>query len=219
MIILTDNKSFTRFFRTKIFPPTLWNACDYVIQFNFTIAHIPGKNNTAADCLSRLEISPKEKLILRIREDIPTKPIELHVQSAGVSEEEQFFYTEDDNETEEQILKRKKAARDHPTNQLPDISFEKFATHKSDYYKLTTLQKLTYPNSIAVEKIMMSFYNNCDSKYSRKTIPKPFCYKTTATNSTVVRRTDCPSWMKLSPDSILTKPDPLNTTRSSYQNI
>ena len=130
MIILTDNKSVTRFFQTKIIPPTLWNACDYVIQFNFTIAHIPGKNNTAADYLSRLEISPKEKLILRIREDIPTTPIELHVQSAGVSEEEQIFYTEDDDEREEQVLQRKKAARDHPTNQLPDISFEKFATHK-----------------------------------------------------------------------------------------
>ena len=60
VIILTDNKSVTRFFQTKIIPPTLWNACDYVIQFNFTIAHILGKNNTAADYLSHLEISPKE---------------------------------------------------------------------------------------------------------------------------------------------------------------
>ena len=152
VIILTDNKSVTRFFQTKIIPPTLWNACDYVIQFNFTIAHIPGKNNTAADYLSRLEISPKEKLILRIREDIPTTPIELHVQSAGVSEEEQIFYTEDDDETEEQILQRKKDARSHPTNQLPDISFEKFSTHKSDYHKLSTFQKLSYTNSIAVEQ-------------------------------------------------------------------
>ena len=49
VIILTDKESVTRFFHTKFIPPTLWNACDYVIQFNFTIAHIPGKNNTAAD--------------------------------------------------------------------------------------------------------------------------------------------------------------------------
>ena len=113
VIILTDNKSVTRFFQTKIIPPTLWNECDYVIQFNFTIAHIPGKNNTTADYLSRLEISPKEKLILRMREDVPTKPtrvelhrIELHVHSAGVTEEEQLFYTEDYDESEEQILQR-----------------------------------------------------------------------------------------------------------------
>ena len=91
MIIQTDNKSVTRFFQTKIIPPTLWNACDHVMQFNFTIAHIPGKNNTAADYLSRLEFSPKEKLILRIREDISITPIEFNVQSAGVTEEEQIF--------------------------------------------------------------------------------------------------------------------------------
>ena len=60
-------------------------------------------------------------MILRIREDIPTTPIELHVQSAGVSEEEQIFYTEDDDETEEQILQRKRDARHDPANQLPDL--------------------------------------------------------------------------------------------------
>ena len=45
VIILTDNKSITRFFQTKIIPPTLWNACDCVIQYNFTIAHLPGKKH------------------------------------------------------------------------------------------------------------------------------------------------------------------------------
>ena len=65
--ILTDNKSVTRFFRTKIIPPTLWNACDYVIHFNFVIAHIPGKNNTAADYLSRMETDPKEKLVRNLK--------------------------------------------------------------------------------------------------------------------------------------------------------
>ena len=99
MIILTDNKSVTRFFQTKIIPPPLWNACDFVIQFNFIIAHIPGKNNTAADYLSRMEMDPNEKLVLKIREDVETRPIEVNVQSAGVSEEEQFFFTEEDNET------------------------------------------------------------------------------------------------------------------------
>ena len=102
--------------------------------------------------MSRLEIFPKEKLILRIREDIPTTPIELHVQSAGVSEEEQLFYTEDDDETEEQFLQRKQQARDNPIHQLPDISFEKFTTHISDYHKMSTIQKLSYTNSIAVEQ-------------------------------------------------------------------
>ena len=37
-------------------------------------------------------------------------------------------------------------------NQLHDISFEKFTTHKSDYRTLSTIQKLSYTNSIAVEQ-------------------------------------------------------------------
>ena len=98
VIILTDNKAVTRFFQTKIIPPALWNACDYVIQFNFVIAHIPGAQNTAADYLSRLEADPKDKLIMKIREDVQTLPIEINVQSAGVSQEEQIFYTNDDDD-------------------------------------------------------------------------------------------------------------------------
>ena len=51
-IVLTDNKSVTRFFQTEANPPSLWNACDYVLQFNFKIAHIAGSVNT------ELTISP-----------------------------------------------------------------------------------------------------------------------------------------------------------------
>ena len=49
VIIMTTSKSITRFFQTKMIPPPLWNACKFVLQFNFTIAHIPGKMNTVAD--------------------------------------------------------------------------------------------------------------------------------------------------------------------------
>ena len=51
-IVLTDNKSVTRIFQTKAIPPELWNACDYVLQFNFKIAHLAESVNTAADFLS-----------------------------------------------------------------------------------------------------------------------------------------------------------------------
>ena len=79
--------------------------------------------------MSRLEICPKEELILRIREDTSTTPIELNVQSAGVIEEDQIFFIDDDEETEEQIWQRKKDAGSHPTNQVPDISLEKLSAH------------------------------------------------------------------------------------------
>ena len=38
-IVLSNNKSVTRFSQTKAIPPALWNACDYVLQFNFKKTH------------------------------------------------------------------------------------------------------------------------------------------------------------------------------------
>ena len=92
VIITTDSKSVTRFFRTEMIPPSLWNACDFVQQFNFTIAHIPRKMNTAADFFSRLEMNLYEKIILKIREDIPTKPIEVNIESTGIEQEEPVLF-------------------------------------------------------------------------------------------------------------------------------
>ena len=73
-IVLTDNESVTRFFQAKAIPPSLWNACDYVLQFNFIIAHIAGSVNTAADFLSRLALKVTEKIHLKIREVVQTNP-------------------------------------------------------------------------------------------------------------------------------------------------
>ena len=112
-IVLTDNKSVTRFFQTKAIPPALWNACDYVLQFNFKIAHIAGSVNTAADFLSRLELKATEKIRLKIREDIHTTSIEVTTSSSDVADEEQFFFTHADNsnESEEQTLERKEQSK------------------------------------------------------------------------------------------------------------
>ena len=108
-IVLTDNKSETRFFQTKAIPPALWNACDYVLQFNFKIAHIAGTVNTAADFLSRLELKVTEKIRLKIREDIHITPFEVTTSSSDVADEEQIFFThaDDGEESEEQTLERK----------------------------------------------------------------------------------------------------------------
>ena len=112
-IVLTDNKSVTRFFQTKAIPPALWNACDYVLQFSFKIAHIAGSVNTAADFLSRLELKVTEKIRLKIREDIQTTPIEVTTSSSDVADEEHIFFThaDDAKESEEQTLERKEQSR------------------------------------------------------------------------------------------------------------
>ena len=112
IIVLTDNKSVTRFFQTKMIPPSLWKACDFVLQFHFKIAHVPGRMIPAADFLSRLDINFKEKVLLEIREDIQTTPIHVNIQSSDIHEEDQFnFLPEDDSETEEDTRERKQRAR------------------------------------------------------------------------------------------------------------
>ena len=144
-IVLTDNKSVTRFFQTKAIPPSLWNACDYVLQFNFKIAHIAGSVDTATDFLSRLEMKVTERTRLKIREDVQTTPIEVTTSSSDVADEEQFFFTQkdDQDETEEQILQRKEKSREkaaewvinqEPSSVKPSIKeFTKFDGNTTAY--------------------------------------------------------------------------------------
>ena len=78
VLILTDNRSVTRFFQTKIIPPTLWKAIDHVLSFNIILGHITGKANLAADYLSRIHIKPKEKLELRVNSRVPPHETEIN---------------------------------------------------------------------------------------------------------------------------------------------
>ena len=112
-IVLTDNKSVTRFFQTKAIPPALWIACDYVLQFNFKLADIARSVNTAADFLSRLELKVTEKIRLKIREDIHITPFEVTTSSSDAADEDQFFFPHADEgkESEEQTLERKQRLR------------------------------------------------------------------------------------------------------------
>ena len=84
---MTDRKSVTRFFRTEKLPPPLWNTCDSVLQFMFAIAQSPGKMKTATDFLSCLETKPNEKVFLIIIEVVPTKPIEVNLESKGIAQQ------------------------------------------------------------------------------------------------------------------------------------
>ena len=146
-IVLTDNKSVTRFFQTKAFPPALWNACDYVLQFNFKIAHIAGSVNTAADFLSRLELKVTEKICLKIREDIQTTPIEVTTSSSDVADEEHIFFThaDDAKESEEQTLERKQRSRQ---NAKQWAAIEELPALKTSVKKFTKIDGNTTSYSI-----------------------------------------------------------------------
>ena len=155
VIIMTDSKSVTRFFQTKMIPPPLWNACDFVLQFNFFIAHIPGKINTAADFLSRLEMDPNEKIFLKIREDIPTKPIEVNIESTGIAQEETVYFdpTDQQKTTEKELSKRKEEVRNAIPNDPPVITVS--CCYANDLQKDTTIvniAQLTKPSRILIEQ-------------------------------------------------------------------
>ena len=119
-LVMTDNRAVTRFFQTKGIPPTLWNACDYVLQFNFHIMHVAGTQNTATDFLSRIDLNPKERIELKLRDDIKVRPIQINLQSTDVADEEQLFFFPDETiQTEEEILLQKKQARQNASEAEP----------------------------------------------------------------------------------------------------
>ena len=134
VIVLTDNRSITRFFQTKLIPPALWNACDYVLQYNFVIAHVARAMNTAADFLSRAESNPTEKLKMNIHNDVNTKTIEVNIQSTGVAEEELLYILPGECPTEQQLWEENEAirqsARTETHNEPENEVFELQTFHK-----------------------------------------------------------------------------------------
>ena len=81
VLILTDNKSLTRFFQAKKVPGSLWNAVDHVLSFRFVLGHIPGRANLAADYLSRTPLSSDQKLTLRLQDSVPTVELTVDMEA------------------------------------------------------------------------------------------------------------------------------------------
>ena len=77
------------------------------LQIDFTIAHTQGKMNTATDFSTSLEMDPKEKIFLKIREDIPTSSTEVNIESTSISQEEPALF----DTTEIDFWKLKEEAR------------------------------------------------------------------------------------------------------------
>ena len=80
--------------------------------------------NIAADFLSRLKMNPNEKIILKNGEDIPTKPIEVNIESIGSAQEELFFLdtTDQQETTEKELWSRNEGARNAIPNDPPVIT-------------------------------------------------------------------------------------------------
>ena len=96
-------------------------------------------------------MDPSEKVVLKIRADVETQPIEVNVQSAGVSEEEQVFYTEEDNETEEQIWERKRQSKTGLKVSETVIQVDVFSENNLDEI-INITQKLCKTNQILLKQ-------------------------------------------------------------------
>ena len=98
-----------------------------------------------------MEMDPTEKLVLKIREHVETRPIEVNVQSAGVSEEEQIIFTEEDNETEQQIWEQKLQSK--KGLMVPETVIQIDAISENTVKEITNFtQKLRRTNQILFEQ-------------------------------------------------------------------
>ena len=100
-------------------------------------------------------MDPNEKIILKIREDIPTKPIEVNIETTGIAQEESaFFDTTDQQEiTEKELWQRKEEARNGITTEPPVITLSCY--YANDLHKDTTnvnMAQLTKPSRILIEQ-------------------------------------------------------------------
>ena len=110
-IVMTDNKALTRFFQSKRIPPKLWNYCDQALQFDFVLAHVPGVEKPVADYLSRLDINPRDRIHLKLHDEIPVYKVEIDLASKTPKL--------DDDEVE--YISEEDAAPDTTTPQNPTI--------------------------------------------------------------------------------------------------
>ena len=54
---------------------------DRVLSFNILLAHIPGKANSAADFLSRMQTVPTLTLQIKIKDHVPIREIEIETEA------------------------------------------------------------------------------------------------------------------------------------------
>ena len=111
--------------------------------------------NTAADFLSRLDMDPIERTILKVREDFPTKPIEVNFESTGIAQEEQVFRdpTDQQETTEKELWTRKEEARNAIPNDPSVITVSCY--YANDLHKDTifvNIAQLTKPSRILIEQ-------------------------------------------------------------------
>ena len=81
VLVLTDNRSLTDFFQSKSIHASPRTCLDRVLSFYIFLAHIPGKANSAADFLSRMETDPNLALQIKLMDRVPVCEIEIETDA------------------------------------------------------------------------------------------------------------------------------------------
>ena len=74
---MTNDRSLTQIFQSKTIHSSLRNCLDRVLSFNILLAHIPGKSNSAAVFLSRMQTDPSLSIKIKLTDHVPICAIEI----------------------------------------------------------------------------------------------------------------------------------------------
>ena len=88
---------------------------------------------------------------MKIREDVQTLPMEINVQSAGVTQEEPIFYINDEEATEGQHWSRKEEIRRNPATSETALTIQTVSTNLIRQH-LEKQVRLQNTNQIIIEQ-------------------------------------------------------------------
>ena len=92
---------------------------------------------------------------MKIREDIPTKPIEVNIETTGIAQEEQVFHdpTDQQETAERELWTRKEKAQNAIPNDPPVIRVPCY--YANDQHKdrtIVNIAQITKPSRILIEQ-------------------------------------------------------------------
>ena len=165
---MTDSRSVTQLFQTKMNPQPLWSTCDFVFLKILTNAYIPEKKIFVAILYSRFKMDFNGEKILINREDIPTEMIKVNAESTGMAHEELVsFNTTDQRETtEKENWKREEETRRAIPTEQPVITV--WCYYADDLCKDTSIvntAQLTKPIHILKEQVSHPTIKSSNEKY------------------------------------------------------
>ena len=137
--------------------------CTAILFHNCT--HSTKNKHRSSFFLSRLEVclemDPNEKTILKTKEDIPTKPVEVNIESTSIAQDEPVFFdtTDQQETTEEEVWTHKEETRNAIPKDPPVITVScYFANDLHKDSAIVNIAQLTKHHVYSSNKIQIQHY-------------------------------------------------------------